>query len=87
MIAPAGAIVGLYYDGGVPVAVGDAIVTRSGRAYLVVEARRQERGKHVGRWHLRCEVLEDTPGEGFAARVHPLRWYKRAKKRVNDGWT
>jgi hypothetical protein len=75
--APAGAEVGLYYDARRDVAPGHAIVTATGRTYLVVAARRQQRGKHVGRWHLRCLVADEAPPD---ATVHPLRWYRRERR-------
>lgn len=73
--APPGAEVGIYYDALVTVEPGDAIVTATGRTYLVVVARRQARGKHRRRWHLRCVVAEGGPPAGV--KVHPLRWYRR----------
>lgn len=73
--APAGAVVSIYYDALVTVAPGHAIVTTTGRTYLVVAARRQLRGRHRRRWHLRCAVAEGGPPEGVM--VHRLRWYKR----------
>lgn len=78
--APEGAVVGIYYDG-FAVAVGDALVTPTGRTYVVVSVRRQERGAHVGRQHLRCAVAEPGSAESSGAKVHPLRWYKRARRR------
>lgn len=73
-VAPLGSVVGIYYDALREVVTGDALVTTTGRTYLVVAARRQQRGKHRRRWHLRCAVVEAAPA---GARVHPLRWYKR----------
>jgi hypothetical protein len=58
--------------------VGDAIETPTGRTYVLTSVRRQERGMHVGRWHLRAIVVEKAP-EG--AVVHPLYWYRRKSKR------
>ena len=80
MGAPVGAVVGIFYDSPREVRVDDAIVTGTGRTYLVVSVRRQARGRHAGRWHLRCLVARAVP-EG--ARVLPLRWYRRAAKRRN----
>lgn len=74
MTAPVGAVVSIYYDASAVVAEGDAIKTSTGRTYQVVAARRQERGKHRGRWHLRCLVVDDHPPGVI---VHPLHWYKR----------
>lgn len=74
--APIGADVGLYYDARTDVAPGDFIRTGSGRTYLIRAARRQERGRHVGRWHVRAVVVEEsTPEPGDV--VHHLRWYRR----------
>lgn len=73
--AAAGSVVSIYYDALEPVDVGDALVTRTGRTYLIVAARRQARGKHTGRWHLRCAVAEHTAPAGV--RTHQLFWYKR----------
>jgi len=75
MAAPAGSEVGIYVDLVDQVDAGDAIVTQSGRTYLVVRVRRQERGKHIGRQHLRCVVAEGSAPEG--ARIHRIRWYPR----------
>jgi len=77
--AAPGSIVGIYYDARREVAPGDAIVTGTGRTYLVIQARRQTRGAHVGRWHLRCAVADGPPPAG--TRVHPLRWYRRAARK------
>lgn len=79
MKAPDGAVVGIYYDSPRDVVEGDALVTPTGRAYVVVSLRRQTRGKHVGRWHLRCLV---APAEQLADDVvrHPIRWYRRERR-------
>jgi hypothetical protein len=77
MAAPVGAAVGIFYDAAEPVAVGDAIVTMTGRTYLVMAARQQTRGRHVGRYHLRCLVQRAAPA---GARVHPLYWYPRGER-------
>lgn len=74
MSAPVGAVVGIYYDSSTPVDVGDAVVTRTGRTYLVLTNRIQARGKHAGRQHLRCAVVDERPPE---VKVHPLHWYRR----------
>lgn len=81
MTAPAGAIVGLYVDLVAVVWPGDLIETRSGRRYLVMANRRQARGKHEGRQHLRCTVLGDDVGpSALVGRVvHRIRWYKRGR--------
>lgn len=73
--APIGAEVKLTYDApDRDVAAGDGIRTPSGRSYLVIASRRQERGKHAGRWHLRCIVVDGIPA-GVA--IHPLFWHSR----------
>jgi hypothetical protein len=72
--APVGAVVGIFYDARREVLAGDAIVTTTGRTYLVVSVRRQTRGAHAGRWHIKA-LVQAAPPEG--ARVHPLRWYRR----------
>jgi len=73
---PVGSIVSLYYDARVFVEEGDVIRTPSGRQYRVVEARRQQKGKHAGRWHLKALVLDPTDDPGDVP-VHLLVWYKR----------
>lgn len=75
---PVGAIVGLYYDGVADVAVNHVLETPTGRRYLILELRRQERGKHTGRAHLQCLVIDEVPRD---ATVHPLLWYKRSRSR------
>lgn len=88
MTAPAGTEVGLYVDLVDRVEQNDVIETRSGRRYMVVSVRVQDRGKHRGRQHLRAMVLPpDTMpivarqnGDGIdigPARVHRIRWYAR----------
>ena len=93
MKAPPGAEVGLYLDLVATVNVGDVVETRSGRRYLVVAVRRQERGKHAGRWHVRAVVLgeDELPAAflrltaidviaGVGPRVHRIRWYARHRR-------
>lgn len=79
--APIGAIVGITYDGSRFLDEGDILQTPSGRVYQIVALRRQTRGIHTGRWHLKCLVL----GEGIdaippQATVYPLYWYARSPK-------
>lgn len=76
MRAPVGAVVGMYYDAdiGDELAIGHALQTPTGRTYVVLELRVQARGKHAGRYHLRCLVSEEPPP---AAPVHQLVWYPR----------
>lgn len=52
--------------------------TPTGRCYVVASVRVQERGRHVGRQHLACLVAREPPAE---ARVLPLRWYRRRRRR------
>ncbi len=82
MKAPIGAEVGIHYDGRV-VYVGDALVTPTGRTYLVISVRYQAKGAHRGRQHLRCLVAEYPPPQG--AWVLPLIWYKRGGRRRARG--
>lgn len=74
-----GSVVKIHYDSAAEVSTGEALVTATGRTYIVVEVRRQTRGKHRGRWHLRCLVHDSGPAPG--ATVHPLRWYRRERAR------
>jgi hypothetical protein len=82
--APPGSLVSIYYDARVDVQSGDAIVTTTGRTYLVASARRQQRGKHRGRWHLRCVVADGPPPADVL--VHPLRWYPRVARAMRRKW-
>lgn len=78
MKAPVGAQVGLYMDSLRTINVGDEVVTRTGRRYLVDNARRQAKGKHAGRQHLRCTVLApDAIHDDPDAVVHTVYWYSR----------
>lgn len=93
--APAGAVVRIYVDLAQRVVPGDVIQTQSGRRYGVLNLRVQMRGKHAGRQHLECVVLDvgesigfDGPwrrlvgGEGDKlGTLHTIRWYKRQAKR------
>lgn len=89
--ASLGSVVGLYFDTPREVAEGHVIVNGyttgqpERRAYEVVSVRRQQRGRHVGRWHLRAIVTATTP-EQLAAylddldpdtTVHRMYWYRR----------
>lgn len=79
--APAGAEVGIYWDGRADMAVGDELVTDgTGRRYLVVAARQQTRGAHAGRWHLRCLVLAPDHPRDPDSRIHRVAWYRRARQ-------
>lgn len=84
--APAGAIVTLHLDLDGRVGEGDLIETSTGRAYLALAVRVQERGLHVGRQHVTCSVmprdwkdhLDDlVEALGADARVHRIAWYPR----------
>lgn len=78
--APPGAEVGLTYDADPDTVVdeGDVMVSgATGRRWLVVAARRQERGKAAGRWHLRCVVLTSGDPGPVDAVEHPLFWGPR----------
>lgn len=77
MTAPVGAVVSIYYDGHA-VAPGDALVTTTGRTYVVASVRVQGRGRHVGRQHLACLVATEPPAD---ARVYKLHWYRRGSRR------
>lgn len=72
--APIGAIVRLYVDASEEIAKDDFLRTPSGRLYHVLGGRVQQRGKHRGRNHLTCQVVESTPPR---ARVHDFSWYPR----------
>lgn len=78
MKAPFGAAVRLFYDGP-PVAPGEVLRTPTGRCYVVLSRRLQQRGAHAGRrQHLGCLVAREPP-EG--AKVLPLHWYARGARR------
>lgn len=77
--APAGSVVSIYYDGAfTPLQPGEALRTPTGRTYLVVDVRVQNRGLYIGRQHLRCVVTEGEAPAGV--RVAPLHWYKRERR-------
>ena len=80
MTAPAGTEVGLYVDLVERVELGHVIQTQTGRRYLVTAVRVQQRGKHVGRQHLRCVVLAAEAQLG-ATKLHRIRWYARGRGR------
>jgi hypothetical protein len=80
MAAAIGKNVGLYYDSPRNVEVGDYIATPTGRTYLVNWVRIQCKGIHVGRQHIRGTVV-DPADVAKGATVHPLRWYRRRKRR------
>lgn len=91
MTAPIGAVVSLYVDLVARVGAGDIIETESGRRYRVLVVREQTRGKHIGRQHLRCLVVDAAvepdamvyagqDGETRAGCVHTIRWYVRRRR-------
>lgn len=76
MVAEVGDVVGLFYDSANTVSVGDYLRTRTGRTYRTVAVRIQHRGQHIGRQHLRAEVVnpaEVAPQDP----VHAIYWYRR----------
>jgi hypothetical protein len=72
---------GLTYDAaqGVQLRPGHVLETRTGRAYLVLSARQQKRGKWAGRWHVRFVVLGALPDRPPGLVVHPLVWNARGR--------
>lgn len=83
--AAVGSEVRLYVDLLAQVEPGHAIQTQTGRTYLVLACRRQARGSHVGRQHLRCIVVDSpsSPGEWIAGPnlvIHRIRWYARGRR-------
>lgn len=76
--APAGAEVAIHFDGQM-VEVGDALVTPRWRGYVVISVRRQARGKHEGRQHVRAVVVDDMLREPFHGRLIAMVWHPRAK--------
>ena len=72
--AAAGELVKISYDApkGVTLELGDGLRTPTGRTYLIVGLRVQDKGKHRGRYHLQCAVGEPIPGRTFL-----LVWYNR----------
>jgi hypothetical protein len=78
-LAQPGDTVRLYYhEPTAELGPGDALITSTGRVYLIMDARRQLRGKHIGRWHLRCVVAEEIPVH--LKHVYPLVWDRRSSK-------
>lgn len=72
--APAGALVKLYIDSFDPIKIGEWIVTTTGRAYQIVELRRQMKGKYRRRWHIKAIVHLSAPEDAV---IHKITWYKR----------
>ncbi len=81
MTAPAGSVVKIYVDLVAPVSVCDVIETGTGRKYWVLAVRVQQKGKHAGRQHLACLVLDLSRNDEGTNRIHHIRWYKRGRKR------
>lgn len=79
MKAAAGSVVQIYVDSMRNIQVGECLVTDTGRSYQIIEMRVQAKGVHVGRKHIRAIVFDQAP-RGVI--THPLRWYRRNKKRV-----
>jgi hypothetical protein len=74
---PEGSVVRIYFDGARRLEEGDALQTPTGRTYLVVANRIQQRGKHKGRQHLACLVIDAGAAALEPGRIFPLYWYKR----------
>lgn len=83
MTAPVGATVRIYVDLVERVEVDHVIQTTSGRRYRVIGVRVQQRGKHAGRQHLQCLVIERSMlvGEWIETTIHHIRWYPRGAER------
>lgn len=75
---PIGSVVSLYYDSRTPLERDDVIRTPSGKCYRVITNRIQTAGKHAGRQHLRCEVIDPATvtSEDFVCLIH---WYPRSR--------
>lgn len=73
---------GLTYDAdtGDPPVEGDFIVSSGGSAYFVLTARKVRSEKWPVRYALRCARVRatDIPED---AKVHPLYWYRRDRRR------
>lgn len=78
--APEGATVTITYDAEpwVEIAAGHGLVARTGRTYLILEARRV-RSSRLGRWRLRCLVVDGAAAK--ATTFHPLVWNLRPPRR------
>lgn len=71
-----GSVVSLYMDTPRILEVNHFIQTPTGRTYQLVTVRRQERGKHKGRWHLSALVVPASAIKEDDV-VHPIAWYPR----------
>ena len=81
---PAGSIVRITFDGLRRLEPGDVLQTKTGRGYVIMTVRVQQRGVHRGRQHLLCLVATEPPP---GAIVYPLRWYPRDRKPREGGPT
>ena len=78
---PLGTHCKLHYDSPRGVREGDVVRTEAGSCYRVAGVRRQEQGKHAGRWHLGCvRIAEEDVEEDDT--VHPLHWYPRERRKA-----
>jgi hypothetical protein len=77
--AAEGSVVSLYFDSRHPIDEGDVLRTATGRRYLILSHRVQERGKRAGRHHLTCLVMR--PGDTSEGRTFPIYWYGRNRRR------
>jgi hypothetical protein len=81
-VKPPGSLVRLYYDGRVTLQESDYLrTTTTGRLYRVHSSRVQTKGKHAGRQHLWCVVMEPGHKPPFDAVVAPIQWYARNRRR------
>lgn len=76
--APVGSVVSIYYDSPRAITIGDVLYTPTSRMYLIVELRVQARGRHVGRKHLRCMIVDKPP---VGCSMFPLFWYARRRRK------
>lgn len=67
----------LYVDTLATIEEGDFIETTTGRRYLVTHVRVQEKGKFVGRQHLKTVVMEPDFLPPEDATIHVIWWYRR----------
>lgn len=78
MGAPVGSEVRITYDAappGIVIEPGEALVTGTGRCYVILRAKKVHSSRWPNRWRLRCLVTEGAPPPGVL--VHTLRWYTR----------
>ena len=78
---PVGSLVRLTYDGP-PLREGDYLRTHTtGRLYLAMRVRVQEKGKHRGRQHISAIVVDRNHVVEPDARVRPIHWHPRGRQR------